>query len=206
MDSTILVEIIKILPSLVWALIVIGLIIIFYGPIREELIPRMTGIKALGFEATFIKKELERIAETEPAGTEESRDQVARRAQRIKKVIEGGRILLVNDFPDSMRQVISILKSLGLSVEISTSTSQALSQMTTNAYDVIISDMKRGDVVDEGLRFLNETIKRGIIRPTIFTVGHYEPDRGVPPLAFGITNRVDELLNLIFDALERVRG
>jgi CheY-like chemotaxis protein len=206
MSPTILIEIIKILPSLVWSFIVIGLIIIFYRPIKDELIPRMTGLKALGFEATFIKKELDRLAESKPAGTEASRDQVARRAQRIKKIIEDGRILFVNDSPDQMQQVISILKSLGMSVDIATSTSQALILMTASAYDVVISDMKRGDIVDEGLRFLNETIKRGIMQPMIFTVGHYEPDRGVPPFAFGITNRVDELFNLIFDVLERARG
>jgi hypothetical protein len=42
--------------------------------------------------------------------------------------------------------------------------------------------------------------------PVIFTVGRYEPDRGTPGHAFGITSRVDEMLNLVFDALERVRG
>lgn len=206
MDITIVVEVIKILPSLVWAVIVVGLIGVFYRPIRQELIPRITGIKALGLEATFVKHELDRLAESKPAGTKENRDQVARRAERIAKVIEGGRILLVNDFPDQMQHVISILESLGISVEVAISTSQALSQLTSKAYDVVISDMSRDDLGDEGLRFLNETIKLGIMRPTIFTVGHYEPERGVPPFAFGITNRVDEMLNLVFDAFERVRG
>jgi hypothetical protein len=63
--------------------------------------------------------------------------------------------------------------------------------------------MKRGDVEDEGQHFLNETVRRGIHRPTIFTVGRFQPELGVPPYAFGITNRVDDLLNLVFDALER---
>lgn len=206
MDITVVVEIIKILPNLVWAAIVVSLILAFYRPIRHELIPRMTGIKALGVEATFVKNELERLAESKPTGTKENRDQVARRAEKIAKTIEGGRILFVNDIPDEMRHVISILKSLGMSVEIATSTAQALLQLTSKAYDVVISDMSRNNIGDEGLRFLNETIKLGIARPTIFTVGHYEPERGVPPFAFGITNRVDELLNLVFDAFERVRG
>jgi hypothetical protein len=43
-------------------------------------------------------------------------------------------------------------------------------------------------------------------QPVVFTVGAYDPSRGTPPYAFGITNRVDELLNLLFDAIERVRG
>ncbi len=59
---------------------------------------------------------------------------------------------------------------------------------------------------DEGLRFFTRMRQRNLHRPTIFTVGQYEPDRGTPAHAFGITNRVDELLNLLFDILERTRG
>ena len=57
-----------------------------------------------------------------------------------------------------------------------------------------------------GMRFLDSIRRNGLLRPTIFTAGNYEPERGTPPYAFGITNRVDELLNLLFDALERGRG
>jgi CheY-like chemotaxis protein len=206
MDAIIIVEIIKILPSIIWAFIIIVLLVAFYRPIRQELIPRVIGIKGLGIEATFVKKELDRLAETIPTGTKENRKQVALRAERITKIIEGSRLLLINDFPDQMRNIVSILKSLGISVEIATSTPQALSKMAMKEYDVVISDMKRDNVGDEGLKFLNETLRLGLMRPTIFTVGHYEPDKGVPPFAFGITNRVDELLNLTFDALERTRG
>jgi hypothetical protein len=48
--------------------------------------------------------------------------------------------------------------------------------------------------------------QKGLHKPTVFTVGQYDPDRGTPPYAFGITNQIDELLNLLFDVLERVRG
>ena len=46
---------------------------------------------------------------------------------------------------------------------------------------------------------------RRIHRPTILMVGQHKPERGVPPYAVGVTNRVDELLNLIFDVVERRR-
>ena len=41
--------------------------------------------------------------------------------------------------------------------------------------------------------------------PVIFYVGVFEPERGVPGQAFGITNRPDELLHLTLDALERFK-
>lgn len=206
MDTNIKIELIKILPSLIWAIISIILIAIFYKPIRYELVPRITQLKLFGVEATFIKSELDKAAEKFPVGTEASRSQVARRAQRIASIIKGAHILLVDDAPVKMHVVISILKSLDVDVDIAVSTDEALSVMEKNYYDVVISDMRRGDVGDEGLRFLKETVRLDYNRPTIFAVAQYEPERGVPAYAFGITNRLDEVINLVFDVLERERG
>lgn len=66
--------------------------------------------------------------------------------------------------------------------------------------------MRRGQVADEGIRFFKRMRQVGLHHLIIFTAGQYQPERGTPPYAFGITNRVDELLNLLFDILERVRG
>jgi hypothetical protein len=72
-------------------------------------------------------------------------------------------------------------------------------------FDVVVSDMARDGIQDEGIRFLSKVRQQGLKQPVIFAVGAYDPSRGTPPYAFGITNRVDELLNLLFDAIERVR-
>jgi hypothetical protein len=45
----------------------------------------------------------------------------------------------------------------------------------------------------------------GIAMPIIFYVGSLKPDAGMPPGAFGITQRPDVLLTLVGDALERTR-
>ena len=113
---------------------------------------------------------------------------------------------MVNDVPDEMKHVVSILAELGVEVDIATTSDDAVLRLRDGAYNLIISDMRRGTLADEGLRFLERTRREKIYLPTIFTVGQYQPDRGTPPYAFGITNRVDELLNLVFDVLERVRG
>jgi len=105
-----------------------------------------------------------------------------------------------------MQYVIRILESLNVSITIATSTAQALSLLSTNSFDLVISDMRRENVPDEGLRFLQKMREQRLYRPLIFTVGQYEPGRGTPPYAFGITNRIEEMLNLTFDILERIRG
>lgn len=209
MNQDIIIEIIKIIPSLVWTAFSIALLIVFYQPIRRELIPKMTGLKAFGIEATFVKQELERLAERAPAGivgTERTRNQVARRAERIKSILQNAHVLIVNDIPSEMNNVINILESLGIKISVVKSTAEALEMMRRRQFDTVISDMRRGDSPNEGQIFLQQTIEQNLSRPTIFTVGHLEPGKGVPPYAFGITNRVDEMLNLVFDALERVRG
>lgn len=153
-----------------------------------------------------VKEELENIPASDRVSTQHGRDQVPRRAARLQTLMRGVRVLLVNDIPSEMQHVIAILRELGINVEVVTTTEEALSQLRQHAYDLIISDMRRGTSVDEGLQFLNRMRQDRLHRPTIFTVGQYEPSRGTPPYAFGITNRVDELLNLLFDAIERVRG
>lgn len=153
-----------------------------------------------------IKEELESIPASNRVSTEHGRDQVSRRAARLQTLIRGAHVLLVNDVPAEMKHVIAILRELGVEVEVVTTTEKALSCLHQQSYDVIVSDMRRGTSIDEGLRFLKQMRQDRIHCPTIFTVGQYQPDRGTPPYAFGITNRVDELLNFLFDALERGRG
>lgn len=158
--------------------------------------------------STKIKEELERIPQSASVTTATGRSQVARRAERLHAICEGAHVLLVNDVPKEMRHVIGLLENLRFDVEVVTSTEDAINALETKSgkFDLIISDMRRESTIDAGIQLLNETRRRAIALPTIFTVGAYDPKRGVPPFAFGITNRVDELLNLVFDVLERVRG
>jgi hypothetical protein len=136
----------------------------------------------------------------------EGRTQVARRVARLSELTRGTRLLLVNDLPRQMQAPVKLFEEIGIIVRIAITSEQALNLLTVEHFDVIVSDMARGSTQDEGLRFLAAARKAGIDHPTIFTVGRYEPGRGTPPYAFGITNRVDELLNLVLDAIERVRG
>jgi CheY-like chemotaxis protein len=205
-DTTITTQLISIIPTVLWVALIATLILMFRTPIKAQLLPRMTGIKAFGFEATFVKEQLDRAAETAPAGSESDRNQVARRAERIAPLLQNAQLLLVNDVPAEMFQVIGILREIGIRVDVVTSTEEALETLTRKPYDVVISDMRRGEVEDAGLRFIRESRARGIYRPTILSVGRYDPNQGTPPYAVGITNRVDELLNLVFDVIERVRG
>jgi PleD family two-component response regulator len=153
-----------------------------------------------------VKDELEKIPARDSVSSDLGRSQVARRAARSEPVLKGARLLLVNDIPEQMSHVIEIMRDLHIDVQVETSSEGALHALYNGTYHVIVSDMERYGVQDEGIRFLGQIREQCIDVPVIFTVGRYKPSLGTPTFAFGITNRVDECLNLVFDALERTRG
>jgi hypothetical protein len=63
--------------------------------------------------------------------------------------------------------------------------------------------MARGENAAAGLEFLEQFRKTDKTTPVIFYIGVFNPEKGTPAQAFGITNRPDELLHLTLDALER---
>lgn len=207
MSPEITVELVKVCPSVLWVTLVAVLIVVFYKPIKGELLPRLSGLKAFGVEATFIREELDKAVGKQAAEVSESdRSQVLRRAQRVVPVLHGARILWVDDIPENNTYERRILLSLGIFVDLVTTSTEALSKLSQKNYDAVISDMDRDGVPDEGLRFLAKMRKRNLYRPTIFYIGRFDPDRGIPPHAFGMTDRPDHLLHLVLDVLERERS
>ena len=209
MDTRVWVELIRLVPTLVWAGVVLLVLLFFGRNIRTDVIPRLTHVEAFGVKLeASIRQGLEQVAASTPesVGGREERTQVARRASRLRDLIHGAKYLLVNDNPREMLGVVRLLDEMAISVTTVESTEDALMALERDRFDVVNSDMRRGSNVTAGLDLLREMRSRGHEEPVILTVGHYEPGKGVPAHAFGITNRVDELLNLVFDALERVRG
>jgi len=153
-----------------------------------------------------LKQDLENVPGRDSISTSLGRSQISRRLARLENVLKGARVLIVNDVPTEMSYITDIFDKLGIEVQIETSTDDALRSLRLNAYDVAISDMQRGVVQDEGIKLLAQMRSLGMTVPLIFTVGRFNPTLGTPPFAFGITNRIDELLNLLCDALERIRG
>lgn len=131
-----------------------------------------------------------------------------RRAQLLAHVFQGAQVLWVDDNPGSVTSFCGILRSLGVQVELVTSSKEALMRIANKRFHVIVSDIDRDGIADEGLRFLRAVQQRGAYPKVIFFIANLDPRRGTPPGAFGITNGGEALLHLVFDALERelVRG
>lgn len=208
MPGEITVELIRLIPMLLWFTFALVAFILFYRRIRDDVLPRLGGIEFFGVTMTLVREELNRVIDEFAVPVKESaaeRAQVIRRARRLTPLCSGARLLWVDDQPENNAAEQRIFASLGILVDQARSNDEALKMLSFNTYDLLISDMQR-DSRDAGLHLLKIIRQRGYILPLIFYISHFDPARGTPPYAFGITNRATDLLNYIFDALERRRG
>jgi len=212
MDS-VAIQLVKILPSILWLLLIVAILVLFYRPICDELLPNLANLKAMGVELSFVRDSMNaaiELAEKSPQWKVEvsSRDKelALSRARQHVKVFRNARILWVDDHPENNRNELRMFRQLQADIDIATSTEKALDMLRNDDYDLILSDMARDDKAMAGLEFLEQCRKESKSIPVIFYIGVLDPTKGVPPQAFGITNRPDELLHLTLDVLERKKS
>jgi CheY-like chemotaxis protein len=131
---------------------------------------------------------------------------VLRRSHRVGSIFHDARILWVDDHPHYNIYESEVLRSFGVKVDFAQSTSEGISRLRQRKYDLVISDMEREGISNEGLKFLDEMRKQHFYLRTIFYVGGVDLSKGTPPYAFGITDNPDDLLHFVIDILERERG
>ena len=61
MDTVI--EVLKVAMPVLWFIFVVALVAVFYKPIRDDLVPRLSGLKAMGVEFSFIQESLDSAIE-----------------------------------------------------------------------------------------------------------------------------------------------
>lgn len=164
----------------------------------------------MGVEFAFVEKSIDaalELAEKSPKWkvhvSEEEKNRALNRAKKHLDIFKDSKILWVDDIPENNENEQRMFLQLNVEIDEATHTEQALEMLNKNKYDLIISDMARGDDKTAGLTLLTKLKKKKNMPPLILYVGIINPDLGVPGYAFGITNRPDELLHLALDALER---
>ena len=136
------------------------------------------------------------------------------RASANRSVFEGAEILWVDDRPSNNRNEARMLRSFGALITFAATTEEALRALRTGAeqhqpFDIILSDIGRDLPAPDrtaGLTMLPRQREAGFHQPVIYYIGRPHPEGGVPAGAFGVTNRPDQLLQLVIDALSRVRA
>jgi len=128
---------------------------------------------------------------------------VYRRACAVQPLIAGKRLLWIDDHPSNNFYERLALAQMGISVDIATSSREALASLQQLPADLILSDIARGTDLDAGVRFLSALRSSGIDTPIVFYVAHVDRNLNTPKGAFAITDRPDEILHLALDVLER---
>lgn len=141
----------------------------------------------------------------ERAGRTISTESSLRRAALVAPALRGARVLWIDDRPDGLRWERRTLEELGVSVTSAVSTEAALERLAADPFDLIISDIARGDRPDEGVRALPRLREVQPDTAVVFYIADLDPERGPPEGSAGITNRTGDLLHLVLDVLERRR-
>jgi CheY-like chemotaxis protein len=203
-------ELVRIIPSILWFLLVVTLLVLFYKPTREDLLPNIRAFKAMGVELSFVKESIDaalELADKSPQWKVEvspqDKEQALKRAKKHLPILRDAQFLWVDDHPENNLNERRMFRQLKAEIDIARSTEEALGILKNGRYDLVISDMARGDEAAAGLEFLKQFRKVDNAAPVIFYLGVFDAKKGVPAQAFGITNRPDELLHLTLDALER---
>ena len=223
--SNVALEFVRIIPSIGWILAAIFAVYVFYQPIKDTLARNQIRSIAIG----IVQLELEKLPATYDSNDSLNMSQVqtiADRASRFSDKLRGAKILWVDDKnpAQNIRERVA-LESLGVQIDLAVTTKDAIGKVhirdsTAHPYDVIITDMKREndesakcqgqdvnqkDLENAGCDLLRKlAASHGDDMPQVIVyAAGYDPQYGTPPFAFGMTNRSDELMHLVLDALER---
>lgn len=190
---------------------------------RGDDLSRLT-VGPTGLVAEFVSKKLDEAAASDPATLPGplAKSVIGLRLQRHAAQVASAHILWVDDHPENNAAIVELFSNFGADIEVSISNAEALTQLTRHPgrYDVLISDVARDNELGAGpfpgVRFAAQAFKRNGLRTILFT-GRFNiatvPDlnsherldlfRSVEESTFGTTNRADELVHLVLDALER---
>ena len=160
-------------------------------PSPTELDPRT--VESLATGDSLIKQRLVRLGEEIP---------LLRRAQRAEPVLRKARILWVDDHPEWTQLERQFLEAFGIRIVTVETTRSALACIHGGPFDLIVSDIARGNNALEGVQALPLLRRAAPEAPVIFYVADLRAG-GPPATSFGITNKPGELLHLCMDVLER---
>lgn len=134
-------------------------------------------------------------------------DEVPRDRNTIEKVkIKRNRILWVDDYPINNESVVNLFEDKNIQFDIALTTKQGMEWYRSELYDLIITDMGRGDESDAGLSFLKELRLLHCQTPVIVYSSRRAIDRyGKEALRLGaykVINGIGDIISVISDVLE----
>ena len=204
MEKDILIEVIRIIPSLVLYSILGILLWALYKPFVQQLLPKLANFKAFGVEIDFLKNELKVATVNYGLAFNDLKGQALLKRFARWDTARKVRVLWIDDTITSNKYELNILDSLGITSNFAHSSEEAREKLQQTQYDLVISDISRKDNPAEGVEFLAAYAPAHPAHPPfIFNIANFDKAKGTPPYAFGITNNPVDLFHLIMDILDR---
>jgi len=213
----------KLIGSFAWPVTVLVILWWFGAALREFLTGVDEGsVKGFGIEASAKMKATQAIV---AADLEKAADTMLGNSQLLQlkvgvgksiKIAElvtrsvaleatvGKTILWVDDQPGNNTYECLALQALGMSVEFSKDTNDAIKKLSVKKYDVVISDMVRPEGERAGYDLLGKIKERKLDTPFILYSSTYTKDEETAILsegAFGSTSKASELVGLVVNAI-----
>jgi CheY-like chemotaxis protein len=213
-----LADVTSLIGTILWPAVVLVALALFRRPISKLLGSDNVTVKGPGgFELSASSREQAATALTKASekptattlGRAEALSQVDVAARTMQEIGQRARALWVDDQPANNVYEAEALEAVGIDVELSTSTADALARVQRNPpYDVIISDMVRADDEQAGYDLLDALRSAGDLTPVVIYAGSRSAEHfneAVRRGAEGSTNQPQELVGLVLRAVRRRR-
>lgn len=216
--SSLVSAVAQLVGVLIWPTVLLFFLVRFRGSLADFL--NNLGefsFKAPGVEASAKRQQVEAAAalgaavaarapgDAGPGANAHPRDIVAALpSPRAQQRLQGARVLWVDDRPDNNRFERQTLEALGIDIDLSASTEDALEKIRRRSYDLIISDMGRPPDARAGYTLLDELRKSGNQTPYVIYAGSRTPEHVKEARehgAIGSTNMPQELITIVTNAL-----
>lgn len=208
----------QLLGVLVWPAVLLIVALRFRSPIAGFIKnASQFSVKGAGIEASISREREEamaalgaavatgRISDDETAADADLSDVAGvLPAPRTQQRIRDSAILWVDDRPANNRFERQAFEALGMRVDLSTSTEDALSRMRRRQYDLIISDMGRPGDPRAGYTLLDQLRGQGDATPFVIYASSRAPEHVAEARrhgAAGCTNSATELMKIVTGTL-----
>ncbi|MBZ6173536.1 response regulator [Streptomyces olivaceus] len=209
------IKLIGTVPAILWVAFASVVYFTLRGTIVQRLVPRVTAVRALGIEVEIAGELLaEAESRSSPSGENEGRPPPVRtstrraalgRLEHAADLLQGGRILWVDDHPQSVAPLAQLFRGAGMAVELTLSTDEAMPLLRRQPYDILISDIDRDGDSQAGIAMLRVLENDRVPVPVLIYTGNFVPERGVDRRIFAATTSPVELVHYVIDLMERAR-
>ncbi|MBN9102321.1 MAG: response regulator [Pseudonocardia sp.] len=197
----------------IWPVVVLISVFVFRKVLRNILSRddlSFSGPAGISFSARRAAGALVEASQSKPAAGQlsdgDAQDQVQEVAAFVRRLRRSPRLLWVDDQPSNNRYETSAIESMGMLVDLSTSTEDAQRKLgRRGVYDVVLSDMGRHDDPRAGYTLLDWMRRRNDDTPFIIYSSSNSTDHfneAVAHGAVGSTSRPQDLIDMILRSLK----